>query len=351
MKISCEAFGLTKDGRPIDCYTMKSPSGAKVKVVNFGATVQAIEIPDKHGNNSDVVLGYDDVQGYEEDPSYFGSIVGRFANRIAGGSFKINGEEYKLAMNGGDHSLHGGSTGFNKVVWDAEAFENDGKVGVKLSYLSKDGEEGYPGNLKTTVKYTFNEDNELGISYEAETDKETPVNLTNHSYFNLKGHGKDNVLDHQVKINADFYTPYDSSMIVTGELLEVKGTPLDFNSFCSIGLRLNEDYPALKLGGGYDQNYAIRRMDESLISVAEVFEPESGRHLEVLTTEPALQFYIGNFLDGAEGKGKTKYNKRSGFCLETQHFPDSPNKPNFPSTFLKPGRKLSSETIYKFSVK
>ena len=351
MKISCEAFGTTKDGKHVDLYTMKSPSGARVKITNFGATIQCIDIPDADGKFDDVVLGYDNVQGYENDPAYLGCVVGRFANRIAGGKFEIDGKVYQLAMNGGDHSLHGGNVGFNRVVWDSEPFEQNGEVGVKLEYVSPDGEEGYPGELHTTVIYTFNDDHELKIRYEARTNKETPVNLTNHSYFNLKGHGNGDILDHQLKIYSDYFTPYDESMIVTGELIKVVGTPLDFNELTRIGDRVEADYPALELGGGYDQNYAIRRMDESLIPVAEVLEPESRRHLKVFSTEPALQFYIGNFLDGFMGKGGKNYPFRSGLCLETQHFPDSPNKPNFPSTFLKPGKTLRSETVFKFSVK
>lgn len=351
MKISCEAFGTTAEGENIDLYTLKSPAGDSVGIINFGATVQSFQVHDRQGQIADIVLGYDNVQGYENDPFYFGGIVGRFANRIAGGKFEIDGQVYNLAMNGGDHSLHGGIKGFNKVVWDAEPFEINGDVGVKMTYVSRDGEEGYPGELKTTVVYSFNEENELKILIEAQTDKETPVNLTNHSYFNLKGHGRGDVLDHQVKINSDYFTPYDSSMIVTGELTAVKDTPLDFNTITSIGERLQDDYPALKLGRGYDQNYAVRRMDESLIEVAQVYEPESGRFMDVFSTEPALQFYIGNFLDGIEGKDGEKYPVRSGLCLETQHFPDSPNKPNFPSTFLKPGQILKSQTVYRLSVK
>jgi len=327
-------------------YTLTNGKGMTVKITNYGGIVTSIVVPDSAGNPGDVVLGFDSLSGYlQQGVPYFGALVGRYGNRIAKGSFKLDGKEYKLATNNGPNHLHGGIKGFDKVVWQAEEVNNGQEPGLKLTYQSKDGEEGYPGNLSVTVVYTLTQNSELKIDYTATTDKATPVNLTNHSYFNLAAGKAENALQHQITINADRYTVVDASLIPTGELRPVKGTPFDFTSTHSIGERIGQ------VEGGYDHNFVLSAAQGSSAPVVRVSEPTSGRVMEVYTDQPGVQFYSGNFLDGSlTGKGGKKYVKHYGFCLETQHFPDSPNQPKFPSTILKPGETYHTVTTYKFSV-
>jgi aldose 1-epimerase len=349
MSISKTFFGKTGGGRNVDLYTLVNINKMTVKITNYGGIVTSITAADKNGTLDDVVLGFDTLEKYLQGHPYFGAIVGRYGNRIAGGRFVLEGVTYKLAANNGENHLHGGIKGFDKVVWKAEEIKKKNEVGVRLGYLSKDGEEGYPGNLSAKVTYTLTNDNELKIHYEAETDKPTPVNLTHHSYFNLEGAGSGDILGHVLTLHADRYTPVDRGLIPTGELKPVKDTPMDFTAPGAIGERI------AKVTGGYDHNYVLNNWDPSqplLRLAARVEGPTSGRVMEVWTTEPGVQFYSGNFLDGTitGKKGKT-YHKHYGFCLETQHFPDSPNKPGFPSTILHPGKKYIHTTIYKFKVR
>jgi aldose 1-epimerase len=311
--------------------------------------VVSIHVPDRQGKMADVVLGFDNLDNYLRNNPYCGAIVGRYANRIAKGRFPLDGVEYKLAQNDGPNSLHGGLKGFDKVAWKARELPQNQPT-LELTYLSKDGEEGYPGNLSVKVVYSLTDSNELRVDYTATTDKDTVLNLTNHSYFNLAGQGNGDILKHEITINADRFTPIDETLIPTGELRKVEGTALDFRKPSAIGGRINENNEQLKFGKGYDHNYVLNRRGGRLTPAARVTEPESGRVVEVLTTQPGLQFYTGNFLDGKiHGKGGKVYGHRSAFCLETQHFPDSPNKPAFPSTALKPGQTYHETTIYKFS--
>ena len=345
-----ESFGQTGDGRPVDLFTLTNSKGLEIRAINYGGIIVSLRVPDKSGNLGDIVLGYDKVDGYLQNPTYFGAIVGRYANRIANATFTLDGVKYTLAKNDGPNSLHGGLNGFNKQLWEAKEFKNGKGVGVAFSYLSKDGEEGYPGNLKVKVIYTLTDDNQLIVDYEATTDKATPLNLSQHTYFNLAGEGNGDILGHHLLLNADRFTPVDKTLIPTGELRAVQGTPMDFSKPTTIGARINNDYEQLVLGHGYDHNWVINRKDNSLTRAAMVHEPTSGRVLEVLTTEPGLQFYSGNFLDGTiTGKNGHVYKQRYGFCLETQHFPDSPNHPDFPSTILRPGKTFHSQTVFKFS--
>ncbi|UCH98603.1 MAG: galactose mutarotase [Candidatus Aminicenantes bacterium] len=336
-------FGKTKEGQPVDLYTITNANGMTVKITNYGGIVTSLKVPDKNGKFADVVLGFDSLDKYLEGHPYFGAIVGRYGNRIARGKFTLNGTEYQLATNNGENHLHGGIKGFDKVVWNVEIVKEENEIGIKLSYLSKDGEEGYPGNLSAVVTYTLTNDNELKIHYEAETDKSTPVNLTHHSYFNLKGAGNGDILGHLLTFNADRFTPVDEGLIPTGEIKSVKDTPMDFTVLKAIGERIKQ------VKGGYDHNYVLNDWDGSLRRAAKVVEPRFGRVMEVWTTEPGLQFYSGNFLDGTiRGKNGKVYYKHYGFCLETQHFPDSPNKLRFPSVILEPGKKYTHTTIYRF---
>lgn len=349
MKIEKEQFGKTNLGRA-DIYTLTSANGCEVKITNYGGIVVSVKVPDKNGHLGDVVLGYETLREYIENNPYFGALIGRYGNRIAKGKFTLNGKPYTLAVNNGPNHLHGGIVGFDKVVWDAKEIKESDGVGLKLTYLSKDGEEGYPGNLSVTVRYLWTNDNELRIDYAATTDRPTVVNLTNHSYFSLAGKG--DILGHELMINADRFTPVDEGLIPTGELRSVSGTPMDFRRSTAIGARIEQQDEQLKFGLGYDHNYVLNNYDGSLRMVARVYEPTTGRVLEVQTTEPGVQFYSGNFLDGTiTGKYGSVYQRRNGFCLETQHFPDSPNKPNFPSTVLNPGEKYTSTTIYKFTTR
>ena len=347
MSANEEPFGQTPDGRQVALYTLTNPNGIKARITNFGAILVSLEVPDRDGGSADITLGFDALDGYLGEHPHFGATVGRYANRIGKARFVLNGTEYNLAANNGENHLHGGIKGFDKVVWKLEDLraESDEAV-VKMSYVSEDGEEGYPGNLACSVTYTLTEDDELKISYEADTDKATVVNLTNHSYFNLAGQGTGDVLGHELMLNAEKYTVVDEGLIPTGENRSVKDSPMDFTISASIGSRIEQ------VEGGYDHNYVLKSGGGSLALCARAYEPTSGRVMEVYTTEPGVQFYTGNFLDGSvTGKGGKVYKKHYGFCLETQHFPDSPNKPDFPSVVLDPGQKYATTTVFKFEIR
>jgi len=340
----------------IKLYTLKNATGMTVKVTNFGAIITQIIVPDRNGNFGDVALGYNRVADYMNavDKPYFGAVVGRYGNRIAKGQFTLDGETYELATNNGANHLHGGVIGFDKVVWDARV--DEGANAVEMTYHAKDGEEGYPGNLTVVVRYQVTDGNELVVNYSATTDKATPVNVTQHTYFNLRGEGEGTILDHWLTLNAKQFTPVDEGLIPTGELRDVSGTPFDFTSAKPIGRDIGQENEQLKFGLGYDHNWVLDKESSGgsnngkMTLAARVTEPTSGRVLEVHTTEPGIQFYCGNFLDGRlQGKSGKTYFHRGGFCLETQHFPDSPNQPKFPSTILKPGEKHQSQTVFKFS--
>lgn len=340
-------FGKTPSGESVELYTLKNAKGVEAAISTYGGVVVSLKVPDRTGVLGDIVLGFDDFQGYLLPPPYFGAIVGRYGNRIAHARFTLDGIEYKLAKNDGDNSLHGGKRGFDKVLWKAKP---EGGQSLELTYLSKDGEEGYPGNLSVTVVYSLTDNNELKIDYTATTDKKTVLNLTNHSYFNLAGQGEGDILNHRVTINADRYTPVDKGLIPTGELRNVEGTPFDFRQPHLIGERIGSSDEQMVLGGGYDHDFVLNRTGDGLSPAAKVTEAKSGRVLEVLTTEPGIQLYTGNFLDGTiRGKGGKIYGRRSALCLETQHYPDSPNHPSFPSTELKPGAVYRTTTVYRFS--
>jgi aldose 1-epimerase len=352
VKLTKESFGKTADGTAVDLFTLTNANGAQASIMNYGGIVVSLKMPDRSGKLADIVLGFDSLDGYLQKEPYFGALIGRYGNRIAKGRFTLDGVEYKLAQNNGENALHGGIRGFDKRVWDAREVQDAGGGGVELKYVSRDGEEGYPGNLTATVVYTLTGGNELKIDYTATTDKATVVNLTNHSYFNLAGQGEGDILQQVVTIYADQFTPVDAGLIPTGELRSVRGTPFDFTAPAAIGARINQDDQQLKFGGGYDHNWVLRGASGSMKPAAEVFEPGTGRVMQVLTTEPGLQFYTGNFLDGTiRGKQGKVYNRRYAFCMETQHFPDSPNKPEFPSTVLKPGMTYHTQTVYKFSTR
>jgi aldose 1-epimerase len=350
--------GITKrpfgkvSGKTVQLYTLKNSNGVEAAITNYGGIVVSLKTPDRNGKFADIVLGFDSLEGYTKEHPYFGAIVGRYGNRIAKGRFKLDGVEYKLATNNGENALHGGLKGFDKVVWNAKEVSSADAPGLELTYVSKDGEEGYPGTLAATVRYTLTTDNELRLDYTAATDKDTVVNLTNHSYFNLAGQGTGDILSHEIQMFADRFTPVDGGLIPTGELKPVAGTPFDFRQPHKIGERINAQDEQVQRGKGYDHNFVLNGRMGELHPAARVTEASSGRILEVSTTEPGVQFYTGNFLDGTvKGKGGTAYQFRWGFCLETQHFPDSPNQPSFPSTVLKPGQTYKSTTIYKFSAK
>jgi len=347
MTINVESFGKTPDGQEVDLYTLANINGIRAKITNYGAILVSLEVPDKDSKPADITLGFDKLDGYIPRHPYFGATVGRYANRIGGAKFKLNDIEYTLAANNGPNHLHGGIKGFDKVAWKLEDIKAESdKALLKLSYLSKDGEEGYPGNLACTVTYTLTKDGELKISYEAETDKATVINLTNHSYWNLAGQGSGDVLGHELMLNADKYTPVDEGLIPTGEIRSVKDSPMDFTKPMTIGSRIGQ------VEGGYDHNYVLNSGGGALSLCARVSEPTSGRIMEIYTTEPGVQLYTGNFLDGSiTGKSGKVYKKHYGFCLETQHFPDSPNKPDFPSVVLNPGDKYTTVTVYKFYTK
>jgi aldose 1-epimerase len=349
-KVEKQPFGKTADGTPVDLYTLTNSKGVRVAITNYGGIVVSLFTPDRNGNLGDIVLGFERLEDYLKGHPYFGAIIGRYGNRIAKGRFTLDGVEYKLAQNNGENHLHGGLVGFDKKVWKARDFVDAEGQHLELRYTSPDGEEGYPGNLDVTVTYSLNEQNQLRIDYVATTDKPTVVNLTNHSYFNLAGEG--DILGHLLRLNADYFTPVDAGLIPTGELRPVKGTPFDFTEPTPIGARIEQDDEQLRYGRGYDHNFVLRGGGGSLAEAAEVYEPKTGRVLRVLTTEPGMQFYTGNFLDGTlRGKYGRVYHRRTGFCLETQHFPDSPNKPHFPTTVLRPGQTYRSTTIYEFSAR
>jgi aldose 1-epimerase len=351
MNVEVKPFGEIPGGQKVDLYTLTNSSGLKAEIMTYGGIVMSLQVPDRGGKTDDIVLGYNNLDDYIKNNPYFGAIVGRYGNRIGKGRFTLDGVQYTLAANNGENHLHGGIKGFDKVVWKAEPIKQWDGVGVKLMYLSKDGEEGYPGNLNCTVTYTLRERNELKVEYLATTDKPTVVNLTHHGYFNLTGCQRD-ILAHELMLNADRFTPVDAGLIPTGQLLPVKGTVMDFTRPTPIGARIANDYEQLKFGGGYDHNWAVNGGGRSLTLAARVYEPTTGRVMEVLTTEPGIQFYCGNFLDGTiTGKNGIVYKHRYGFCLETQHYPDSPNKPDFPSTVLRPGEKYETTTIYRFSTR
>jgi aldose 1-epimerase len=347
-QVSRQPFGQTQDGTPVHLYTLRNSKGAEARISNYGGLVIALKVPDRNGNLGDVTLGYDTIDGYLKETPYFGALIGRYGNRIAKGKFTLNGQEYTLAVNNGPNALHGGLKGFDKVVWDPKILASAEGPALQLKYVSKDGEEGYPGNLSVTVVYTLTEDNGLKLEFTATTDKDTVVNLTHHSYFNLAGKG--DILGHVVTIPADRFTPVDSTLIPTGELKPVEGTPFDFRKPTAIGARISQDDEQIKFGGGYDHNWVINKPMGAYGLVARVSEPTTGRVMEVYSTEPGLQFYSGNFLDGKiTGKGGWVYQHRSAFCMEPQHYPDSPNKPEFPSVVLKPGQVYKNTIMYRFS--
>jgi aldose 1-epimerase len=348
-KVKKESFGRTSDGQNVDIYTLTNSRGTEVKIINYGGIVTSLKVADRNGKFDDIVLGFDNLDGYLKNDPYLGAIIGRYGNRIANGRFTLNGVEYKLATNNGENHLHGGIKGFDKVVWTANPKQVRNGSALELTYLSKDGEEGYPGNLAAKVVYTLTNANDLKIDYSATTDKDTIVNLTHHSYFNLAGQGNGDILDHLLVVNANRFTPTDAGSIPTGELRSVLGTPFDFTHATTIGARINQDYDQLKLGKGYDHNFVLNGRMGILRRVAQVSERTTGRVMEVWTTEPGLQLYTGNFLDGSlTGKDGKVYQQRYGFCLETQHHPDSPNKPAFPTTVLRKGGRYHTTTVYRF---
>jgi aldose 1-epimerase len=345
-----EPFGKTLDGQAVDIYTLHSTNGMEARIMTYGGTLVSLKVPDKSGNFGDVVLGCDSVQDYQKQTAYFGALIGRYGNRIAKGQFVLDGKTYQLDKNNNGNSLHGGTNGYDKVIWIAKPVPTDSGPSLELTYVSKDGEEGYPGTLKIKAVYKLTDDNGLRIEYTATTDKDTVVNLTGHSYWNLAGKG--NILDHVVMINADKFTPVDEGLIPTGVLQPVDGTPFDFRTPTAVGARIEQVNEQIKFGKGYDHNWVLNKETGKLDVAASLYDPTSGRMMQVLTTEPGVQFYSGNFLDGTvTGKGGWVYQFRNGLCFEPQHFPDSPNQPNFPSTELKPGEKYHNIIEYKFSVK
>jgi len=345
-------FGKLSDGREVYRYSLKNGSGMRVDIITYGAIVTSLYVKDRTGTLADVVLGYDSLQGYVNDKSYFGAIVGRYGNRIGKGKFRLDGKDYQLALNDGPNHLHGGNVGFNKVIWNAEPLEGREGPSLKLTYTSKDGEEGYPGTVNISVTYTLTRKNALQIRYEGTTDKTTIFNPTHHSYFNLTGTLTNTILNHQLMIAADSMTPVGSDLITTGEIVGVANTPMDFRTPMAIGSRIADQFEQLKFAGGYDHNWVLRDFTKKVRKAAEVYEPTTGRILTLFTDQPGLQFYTGNFLDGsAKGKNGIAYQHRTGFCLEAQCYPDSPNKPNFPSAVLKPGEMYHQTTIYQFSTK
>jgi aldose 1-epimerase len=349
MQVSKLPFGKTADGASVDIFTLRNKKGAEARILNYGGIVVSLTMPDRNGQMGDVTLGYDNLESYLKDSPFFGALVGRYGNRIARGKFTLNGKEYTLAINNGPNALHGGIKGFDKVIWEARTLPTTEGPALELRYVSKDGEEGYPGNLSVTAVYTLTENNALKIQYSASTDQETILNLTHHSYFNLAGKG--DVLNYQVMIPADTFTPVDSTLIPTGELKPVEGTPFDFRKPTAIGARIDQDDEQLKFGGGYDHNWVIKKPLGKLGLMARVYDPASGRVLEVLSTEPGLQFYTANHLAAKiPGKGGWMYKARNAFCMEPEHYPDSPNHPDFPSVVLKPNEVFENTIIYKFSV-
>ena len=349
--ISQAPFGKTTNGTPVEIYTLCNSHGMEARIMTYGGIVVSLKVPDKNGKLGDIVLGYDSLDGYLKSSPYFGALIGRYGNRIAGGKFTLEGKTYTLAANNGPNSLHGGIKGFDKVVWKATPLATANGPALQLKYISKDGEEGFPGNLTVTAVYTLTEDNRLRLDFSATTDQPTLCNLTHHSYFNLAGQGNGDVLGEIVYINADNITPVDANLITTGEIKPVDGTPFDFRKPTAIGARISSDDEQIKFGNGYDHNWVINKPLGQLGLMARASDPASGRVMEVWSTEPGMQFYTGNFLDGSiTGKDGKVYQRRNAFCMEPHHYPDSPNKPQFPTTELKPGETYHNTIIYKFSV-
>ncbi|NLT67450.1 MAG: galactose mutarotase [Acidobacteria bacterium] len=350
--VKTTVFGKLKDGREVRQFTLTNNRGVTMQAIEYGATIVSLSVPDRKGKIEDVVLGYDSLQGYVDDTSYFGAIVGRYGNRIRRGQFQLDGQRYSLTINDGENHLHGGRIGFNKVLWNGTVLDDPAGPSVQFRYVSKDGEEGYPGTVQIAVTYTLTDQNELRIKYEGTTDKPTILNPTQHSYFNLTGDFTRTILDHTLMIEADAFTPVSKGLIPTGELQKVAGTPLDFRTAVRIGLRIDDADEQLRLGQGYDHNWVLRGNPGQVRKVAELYDPLSGRLMSVLTDQPGLQFYSGNFLNGAaKGKKGIAYQRRSGLCLETQAYPDTPNNPQFPQVTLRPGQVYRQTTIYHFSTR
>lgn len=341
-------FGVTPDGTPVELFTLGNSEGMQVSVMSYGGAIVSLRVPDRDGNLDDIVLGFDSLDGYIRHSHYFGAIVGRYANRIGRGRLELDGSRYQLPINDEPHHLHGGTPGFDRMVWACEPVRDARGEGVALRHTSPDGDQGYPGTLTVEVRYLLSESNELQVDYQAITDKPTPVNLTQHSYFNLAGAGQGDILDHRLSIEADAFTPVDCTLIPTGKIVPVADTPFDFRAPVAIGARIGNPDPQLEYTGGYDHNFVLRREGPGPTHAARVMEPATGRTLDVFTTEPGLQLYSGNQLDGVAGRGGHRYVRHSGFCLETQHFPDSPNQPSFPSTVLQPGARYQSRTVFAF---
>ncbi len=348
-RITKSPYGRMPDGTPVDGYTITNARGTTMHVITYGAIITSLKTRDRQGHFDDIVLGFDSLEGYIRQSPYFGAIIGRYENRIAKGRFTLDGHTYQLPVNNGPNSLHGGLKGFDKYVWHAHSFERATSAGVVLTMTSPDGDQGYPGRLDVTVTYTLADNDELTVDYAATTSKATVLNLSQHSYFNLTGSARRDILDHVLQLDASNFTPDDTTLIPTGEVAPVAGTPFDFRTPTAIGARINDDDPQLKLAGGYDHNFVVDRMGSGVQHVAHVVEPTSGRTLDVSSDQPGVQFYTGNFLDGTiHGKGGRVYGRRFAFCLETQHYPDSPNHPNFPSIVLRPGQRFTSRTIFAF---
>lgn len=344
-------FGNLSSGEEVRLFTLRNSQGMQVGILDYGGIITSLLAPDRKGQYEDVVLGFDHLADYETRNPYFGALVGRYANRIAGGKFSLDGEEFKLVQNNGNNHIHGGTKGFDKVIWEAKPIEYADRVSLELLYTSKDMEEGYPGNLACIVTYTLTESNELQVTYRATTDKKTVVNLTQHSYFNLSGDYSKTILDHKLFISADEFVPVNNELIPYGEYAAVAGTPFDFNNPKTIGSHIEDSHEQIAIGNGYDHSWVLKDYDSKIRKVASVLHPQTGRFLEVFTTEPGMQLYTGNFLDGTlPAKGGGTYARRSGFCLETQHHPDSPNQPSFPSVVLEPGQAYRSETLFRFRV-
>jgi len=352
LKVSREAFGVLPGGKAVDLYTLTNARGMMIRVMTYGGVIVSLDVPDRKGQSADIVLGYEHLDGYLAKSPYFGAIVGRFGNRIKDARFTLDSKEYTLGKNNPPNTLHGGFRGFDKVLWQGKPFEHKDEVGLTLQYTSPDGEEGYPGTLHATVTYTLNDKKEFRIHYQATTDKATPITLASHSAFNLAGEGSGDILGHVLMLNADRYTPFDSTLIPTGKIVSVKGTPHDFTKPTVVGLRIAEKNDQLAYGHGYDSNFVINRKGPGMALAARIYEPTTGRVMEIDTTEPGEQFYSGNSLDGTiTGKHGHVYKQHSGFCLLTQHYPDSPNRTEFPSCILRPGQTYESTTVYKFSVR
>jgi len=352
MKIKRESFGKLSDGKEVDIFTLRHPDGSEARLTNYGAAVVSLQVPDKYGKIENVVLGFDEIESYEKIRAFYGAIVGRYGNRISKGRFTLDGESYNLPTNHGENSLHGGINGFDRQLWEVKDFNVDNSAFVKFYYFSKDGEEGYPGNLEVTVVYRFTLDHELIIEYEISADQKTVKNVTNHAYFNLSGDVKRDILEQELVLNSEKFTPIDKGLIPTGEIRSVENTPFDFRKSKPIGEDINVENEQLKFGLGYDHNWILSEVENTLKNAGSVYDTQSGRFMEIFTTEPSIQFYSGNFMDGSHaGHSGRVYKYREAMCLETQHYPDSPNHSNFPSTVIHPGKTYKSLTKYKFSTK